>query len=66
MLRPAPSLCLLALALASVRNPDAFAEVSVLSMKLFADWLVLAVALATPGTGQTLAATALTARAPGR
>ncbi|MFC4495538.1 DUF2269 domain-containing protein [Streptomyces ovatisporus] len=48
------SLCLLTLALAGVRNPDGFAETAVLSMKLFGDWLLLPVALATLGTGLVL------------
>jgi hypothetical protein len=48
------SLCLLALAVAGARDPDAFAEPAYLSMKLFADWLLLPVALVSLGTGLVL------------
>ncbi len=48
------SLCLLALAIAGARDPDAFAEPAYLSMKLFADWLLLPVALLSLGTGLVL------------
>ncbi|HWM39595.1 MAG TPA: DUF2269 domain-containing protein [Streptomyces sp.] len=48
------SLCLLALAVAGARDPDAFAEPAYLAMKLFADWLLLPVALASLTTGLVL------------
>ena len=48
------SLCLLTLAIAGARDPDAFAEPAYLAMKLFADWLLLPVALLSLSTGVVL------------
>ncbi|MGH3324684.1 MAG: DUF2269 domain-containing protein [Streptomyces sp.] len=48
------SLCLLALAIAGARDPAGFAEPAYRAMKLFADWLLLPVALLTLGTGLLL------------
>lgn len=48
------SLCLLALAVAGARDPDAFAEPAVVSMELFADWLLPPVALLSLTTGLVL------------
>lgn len=48
------SLCLLALAIAGVRDRDAVAGPSSIAMKLFADWLLVPVALISLGTGLVL------------
>ncbi|QPP07634.1 DUF2269 domain-containing protein [Streptomyces bathyalis] len=48
------SLCLLALAIAGARDPEAFAGPSSIAMKLFADWLLVPVALISLGTGLVL------------
>jgi hypothetical protein len=48
------SLCLLTLAIAGARDPDAFAVPAYTAMKLFADWLLLPVALLSLTTGLVL------------
>lgn len=48
------SLCLLTLAIAGARDPDTFAEPAYAAMKLFADWLLLPVALLSLITGLVL------------
>ncbi|WP_314176090.1 DUF2269 domain-containing protein [Streptomyces winkii] len=48
------SLCLLTLAIAGASDPDALAVPAYTAMKLFADWLLLPVALLSLGTGLVL------------
>lgn len=48
------SLCLLTLAIAGARDPDAWAEPAYTAMNLFADWLLLPVALLSLTTGLVL------------
>lgn len=48
------SLCLLTLAVAGVRDPEAFAEPASIATKLFADWLLVPVALLSLVTGLVL------------